>query len=73
MALRNSWGGLVDRGLPAPGMMGLRWLVAFLVIMAESFGSLALIAGFLTRFTAASFLLICSEPLRRYIGPTGSS
>jgi putative oxidoreductase len=40
------------------GKMGLPWIVAFLVIIAESFGSLALIAGFLTRFTAASFMLI---------------
>jgi putative oxidoreductase len=35
--------------------MGLPWLVAFLVIIGESFGSVALLAGFLTRFTAASF------------------
>lgn len=40
------------------GTVGLPWLVAFLVIIAEFFGSLALIAGFLTRFTAASFMLI---------------
>ena len=33
---------------------GLPWLVAFLVIAAESLGALALIAGFMTRFCAAS-------------------
>ena len=36
---------------------GLPWIVAFLVILAESFGSLGLIAGFLTRL--CSFGLIC--------------
>ncbi|MGC3973662.1 MAG: DoxX family protein [Nitrospira sp.] len=38
--------------------MGLPWLIAFLVIIGESVGSLSLLAGFLTRFVAASFLLI---------------
>lgn len=38
--------------------MGLPWLVAFLVIIGESFGSVVLIAGLLTRFTAASFIVI---------------
>ena len=38
--------------------MHLPWLVALLVIIGESFGSLGLLAGFLTRFTAASFALI---------------
>lgn len=38
--------------------MHLPWLVALLVIVGESFGSLALILGLLTRFTAASFILI---------------
>ncbi|HEX5544096.1 MAG TPA: DoxX family protein [Nitrospira sp.] len=38
--------------------MGLPWLVAFLVIIAESLGSLGLIVGLLTRFTAASFIVI---------------
>jgi putative oxidoreductase len=39
-------------------VMHLPWLVAFLVIIGESFGSLGLIAGFLTRFIGASFILI---------------
>lgn len=34
--------------------MGMPWLVAFLVIIGESFGSVALLLGLLTRFTAAS-------------------
>ncbi len=38
--------------------MGLPWLIAFLVIIAESVGSLSLLAGFLTRFVTASYFLI---------------
>lgn len=38
--------------------MHLPWIVAFLVIMGESLGSLALLAGFLTRFAAASIGVI---------------
>ena len=38
--------------------MHLPWIVALLVIVGEFFGSLGLIAGFLTRFTAASFMVI---------------
>jgi putative oxidoreductase len=38
--------------------MGLPWIIAFLVIIGESFGSLALLAGLLTRFTAASLAVI---------------
>jgi len=40
------------------GQMGLPWVIAFLVIIGESFGSLALVAGLLTRFTAASLGMI---------------
>ncbi|HVG01783.1 MAG TPA: DoxX family protein, partial [Nitrospira sp.] len=36
--------------------MGLPWIIAFLVIIGEFFGSLGLLAGVLTRFTAASFI-----------------
>jgi putative oxidoreductase len=39
-------------------VMHLPWLVAFLVIVGESVGSLGLIAGLSTRFTAASFIVI---------------
>ena len=38
--------------------MHLPWIVAFLVVVGESFGSLALLLGLLTRFTAASFIVI---------------
>jgi len=38
--------------------MGLPWLIALLIIIGESFGSVALLAGFLTRFTAASLAII---------------
>lgn len=38
--------------------MAMPWTVAFLVIIGESFGSIALLVGFLTRFTAASFGVI---------------
>ncbi len=38
--------------------MHLPWIVAFLIIMGESFGSLGLLLGFLTRFTAASYVVI---------------
>jgi putative oxidoreductase len=38
--------------------MGLPWLVGALVISGEFFGSIGLVAGFLTRFTAASLIVI---------------
>jgi len=38
--------------------MGTPWLIALLVIIGESFGSVALLLGLLTRFTAASLSVI---------------
>lgn len=38
--------------------MGMPWLIAFLVIIGESFGSVALLLGLLTRLAAASFGII---------------
>ena len=38
--------------------MHLPWIVAFLVVIGESFGSMALLLGLLTRFTAGSFIVI---------------
>ncbi len=38
--------------------MHLPWVIAFLVIVGEFFGSLGLLVGFLTRFTAASVAVI---------------
>ncbi|TGN20084.1 DoxX family protein [Leptospira idonii] len=40
------------------GQVGLPGIVAFLVIIGESFGSAALILGFLTRFSAISIAII---------------
>jgi len=37
---------------------GMPWIVAFLVIMGESFGALGLIVGFLTRFSAFGIFCI---------------
>lgn len=39
-------------------VMHLPWIIAFLVIIGESFGSVALLLGLLTRFTAASLAVI---------------
>jgi putative oxidoreductase len=39
-------------------VMHLPWIIAFLVIVGEFFGSLGLLAGFLTRFSAASLAVI---------------
>lgn len=38
--------------------LGLPWIVAVLVIVGEFFGSLALLGGVLTRFSAASLIVI---------------
>jgi putative oxidoreductase len=38
--------------------LGLPWFIALLVIVAEFFGSIGLLLGVLTRFSAASFILI---------------
>ncbi len=51
--------------------MGLPWLVAFLVIIGESLGSLGLIAGFLTRFTAAGFIAIMMGAIAAVHWPHG--
>ncbi len=51
--------------------MGLPWLVAFLVIIGESLGSAALAAGLLTRFTAASFIVIMIGAILLVHGPYG--
>ena len=38
--------------------LGLPWIIAFLVIIGEFFGSLGLLSGFLTRFSAGSLIVI---------------
>ena len=52
-------------------VMHLPWLVAFLVIIGESVGSVALVAGLLTRFTAASYILIMLGAIATVHWPVG--
>ena len=51
--------------------MGMPALIAFLVIIGEFFGSLGLLAGVLTRFTAASFVLIMLGAIMMVHAPHG--
>jgi putative oxidoreductase len=51
--------------------MHLPWLVALLVIIGESFGSLGLLIGLLTRFTAASMALIMMGAIGLVHWPNG--
>lgn len=51
--------------------MGLPWLIAFLVIIGESIGSLGLLAGLFTRFTAASFIVIMAGAIMTVHLPQG--
>lgn len=51
--------------------MHLPWLIAFLVIIAEFFGSLGLLMGLLTRFTAASFTVIMLGAIATVHWPQG--
>ena len=53
------------------GKMGLPWLIAFLIIMGESFGSLGLLVGFLTRFSAASIGVIMLGAITLVHWPNG--
>ena len=51
--------------------MHLPAVIAFLLIIGESFGSLGLIMGFLTRFTAASYMLIMLGAITMVHWPNG--
>ena len=51
--------------------MGLPWIIAFLVIIGESFGAIGLLAGFLTRITAASFIVIMVGAIATVHWPQG--
>lgn len=51
--------------------MHLPWIVGFLVIVGEFFGSLALLAGFLTRFVAASYIVIMAGAIATVHLPHG--
>ncbi len=53
------------------GTMHLPWIVAFLIIIGESFGSLGLLLGFLTRFTAASVTVIMLGAIAMVHWPNG--
>ena len=52
-------------------VMHLPWLIAFLIVIGESIGSLGLIAGLLTRFTAASFIAIMLGAIAMVHWPVG--
>ena len=49
----------------------LPWIIAFLVIIGESFGAIALIGGLLTRFTAASVGVIMAGAITLAHWPHG--
>jgi putative oxidoreductase len=51
--------------------MGLPWILAFLVIVGESLGSIGLAVGLLTRFTAASFIAIMLGAIAMVHWPQG--
>ena len=51
--------------------MGMPAVIAFLVIVGEFFGSLGLLAGVLTRFTAGSFILIMLGAIMMVHAPHG--
>jgi putative oxidoreductase len=53
------------------GTMGIPWIIAFLIIMGESFGSLGLLVGFLTRFSAASIGVIMLGAITLVHWPNG--
>lgn len=51
--------------------LGLPWLVGFLVIMLEFFGSLLLIAGVATRFVASAFIAVMLGAIAEVAGTNG--
>lgn len=51
--------------------MGIPWIIVFLIIMGESFGSLGLLVGFLTRFSAASIGVIMLGAITLVHWPNG--
>ncbi len=51
--------------------MHIPWIVAFLVIIGESFGSVGLVLGLLTRFTAASLAVIMAGAVMMVHWPHG--
>ena len=72
MACRNFWGGLAARNLAPKGSgrtlaqitaKNIPKPVAWLVIIGQSFGSVALLAGFLGRIAAAGLFIIFTGAL----------
>lgn len=51
--------------------LGVPWLIAFLVVIGEFFGSLGLLVGFLTRFSAASIGVIMLGAITLVHWPNG--
>ena len=51
--------------------MHLPWIIAFLIIIGEFFGSLGLLIGFLTRFTALSIGIIMAGAISLVHWPNG--
>ena len=51
--------------------MHLPWIIAFLIIIGEFFGSLGLLVGFLTRFSAASIGVIMLGAITMVHWPNG--
>lgn len=51
--------------------MNIPWLIAFLIVIAEFFGSLGLLVGFLTRFSAASIGVIMLGAITLVHWPNG--
>ena len=53
------------------GTAGLPWIIAFLVIVGEVFGSLGLITGFLTRLSAFGIICIMTGAITMLHWPNG--
>ena len=53
------------------GTAGLPWIVAFLIIVGEAFGSLGLITGFLTRLSAFGIICIMTGAITMVHWPHG--
>ncbi|MBI4161484.1 MAG: DoxX family protein [Acidobacteria bacterium] len=53
------------------GTLGLPWILAFLVVLAESFGALGLILGFLTRLDAFGILCVMAGAVAMAHWPNG--
>lgn len=66
-------GGSIDGTVQFMGSLGVPALIAYLVILSESVGSLALILGFATRFSAAACAVIMLGAIFLVHWPNGFS